>query len=161
MKFGKPHIHDAPENDATALNMYLYQLQREASARGESLPPLIRLQIGEPNFSTPEHIRAAARNSVESEILTYGPRAGWPWLLDLLADKIRRVNGYEVDPDNIAIAVGGTGAVQVALLATVGPGDEVLVSDPCWPLYHMQLALCGATAVSYPLDPRSEWLPDI
>jgi len=99
----------------------------------------VRLQIGEPSFSTPEHIRLAAMRSLESELLTYGPRTGWPWLLELIADKVRRVNGYEVDPDNIAIAVGGTGAVQTALTATVGPGDEVLLSDPCWALYFMQI----------------------
>ncbi len=57
--------------------------------------------------------------------------------------------------------MGGTGAIQSALLATVGVGDEVLIPDPHWPHYTMQLASCGASAVSYPLDAQNEWLPDI
>jgi aspartate aminotransferase len=57
--------------------------------------------------------------------------------------------------------MGGTGAIQVALDATVGPGDEVLMPNPGWPFYPMQIASSGATAVPYPLDPHSEWLPDI
>src|SRR6185312_12718343 len=132
-----------------------------ADARGEILPPAVRLQIGEPSFRTPEHIRLAAIRSVECEPMTYGPAKGWPWLRELLAEKIERVNGYSVRPEHIAIAMGGTGALQVALMATVGIGDEVLIADPCWPLYFMQLSTCGAVGVPYPLDPQSEWLPDI
>ena len=94
-------------------------------------------------------------------MLTYGPAAGWPWLHELLAAKIKRVDGYTVGPENTAIGVGGTGALLAALLATVGKGDEVLMPDPGWPHYRMQLASCGATAVPYALDPRNDWLPDI
>jgi aspartate aminotransferase/aminotransferase len=161
MKFGKDTIHNLAVNDITSLGAYAQQLEREALARGEVLPPAVRLQIGEPNFGTPEHIRQAALESIEREPMTYGPAAGWPWLRELLADKVQRVNGYSVKPSNTAIAVGGTGAVLAAMIATVGPGDEVLISDPCWPMYFMQLATCGATGVPYPLDPLGEWLPDI
>ena len=78
MKFGKQHIHDLPTNDVTNLGAFAQQLQREAEARGEMLPPAARLQIGEPNFRTPEHIRQAAIESIQSEPLTYGPATGWP-----------------------------------------------------------------------------------
>jgi aspartate aminotransferase/aminotransferase len=79
----------------------------------------------------------------------------------LLAEKIARVNGYTVRPDNIIVTLGGTGALLMALLATVSEGDEVLIPDPGWPLYGVQLAVCGAVPVRYPLDPQHEWLPDI
>lgn len=161
MKFGKDTIHNLAVNDITSLGAYAQQLEREALARGEILPPAVRLQIGEPNFRTPEHIRQAAMESIEREPMMYGPAAGWPWLRELLAEKVQRINGYTVKPTNTAIAVGGTGAVLAAMMATVGPGDEVLISDPCWPMYFMQLATCGATGVPYPLDPLGEWLPDI
>ncbi|GAC1447827.1 MAG: pyridoxal phosphate-dependent aminotransferase [Ktedonobacteraceae bacterium] len=161
MKFGKQHLHDLPIPDITTLGAYADQLQLEAKARGETLPPPVRLQIGEPDYRTPEHIRQAAIESIANEIQTYTPTAGWPWLRELLAEKIARVNNYEVKPINTAIAPGGTGALQAALLTTVGPGDEVLIPDPCWPLYIPQLAVTGATAVRYPLDPQSEWLPDV
>ena len=161
MRFGKQHIHDLPINDITTLGLYAQQLQREAEARGEVLPPAVRLQIGEPGFRTPEHIRRAAIETVESEPITYGPPIGWPWLRELIAAKIQRVDGYTVGPQNTAIALGGTGAIMTALMATVGVGDEVLMPDPHWPHYRIQLASCGAAAVPYPLDSQSEWLPDI
>src|SRR5712692_4826883 len=161
MKSGKQHIHDLPINDITTMAAFAQQLQREAEARGEVLPPAVRLHIGEPSFRTPEHIRRAAIRSIESEMLTYGPAAGWPWLRELLAAKIERVNGYAVNPQQTAVAIGGTGAVMAALTATIGPGDEVLISDPHWPQYSMQLACCGVTPVFYPLDPQNEWLPEI
>jgi len=161
MKSGKPHIHHLPINDVTTLGAFAYELQQEAEARGEVLPPAARLHIGEPSFRTPEHIRLAAIEALQGEPITYGPAAGWPWLRELIAEKIERINGYHVGPQQVAIAMGGTGAIQSALLATVGVGDEVLIPDPHWPHYTMQLASCGASAVSYPLDAQNEWLPDI
>jgi aspartate aminotransferase/aminotransferase len=161
MNLGKPSIHDLPVNDITSLGIVAQQIQQEAEARGESLPPPVRLHVGEPSFRTPEHIRQAAIESIQNEPLTYGPPAGWPWLRVLLAEKIARVNGYTVMPEHVAISMGGTGALQAALLATVGAGDEALVPDPHWPHYTIQLASCGATRVSYPLEPQTGWQPDI
>src|SRR5215469_2808383 len=105
MKFGKQLIHDLPINYVTELGIYAQHLESEARARGEVLPPAIRLQIGEPNFLTPEHIRSAAAEIIENEQLTYGPSAGWPWLRELLAQKISRVNGYGIKPEQTAIAI--------------------------------------------------------
>jgi aspartate aminotransferase len=161
MKTGKEPIYSLPMNDITNLGTLAQQMEREARERGESLPPAVRLQIGEPSFRTPEHIRRAAVQSIDDEIQTYGPPSGWPWLRELIAAKIQLVNGYTVTPENIAIAEGGTGAITSSLIATVGPGDEVLIPDPHWPQYSMQLACCGATEVRYPLDPLGDWLPDV
>lgn len=161
MKFGKQHIYDLPATNMTGLGVLAQQLQQEAEARGEIVPPAARLHIGEPSFRTPEHIRRAAIQSLDSELTTYGPPIGWPWLRELLIEKIARVNGYSVAPENIGITVGGTGALLCAFTATVGPGDEVLMPDPYWPLYKMQLACCGAEGVPYPLDPQNAWLPDV
>src|SRR6266849_778964 len=103
MKLGRQHIHNLPINDITNLTVYASQLQQEAEARGEALPPAIRLHIGEPSFRTPEHIRLAAIESIQREPMTYGPSMGWPWLCELLVEKIARVNSYHVEPDNVAI----------------------------------------------------------
>src|SRR5947209_15840867 len=161
MNFGKQRIYDLPINDIIYIGVLAQQLQYEARERGETLPPLARLQVGEPSFRTPEYIRQAAMEAIASEPMTYGPPAGWPWLRELLAEKIERVNGYKVGPQHVAIGMGGTGAILAALTATVGPGDEVLLPDPHWPQYSMQLACCGAIEVPYPLDPQNEWLPDV
>ncbi|HXR64862.1 MAG TPA: aminotransferase class I/II-fold pyridoxal phosphate-dependent enzyme [Ktedonobacteraceae bacterium] len=150
-----------PLNDITNLGSIAQQAQREAEAAGISLPPPLRLHIGEPGFRTPEHICQAAIEVLQTQPLTYGPPTGWPWLKTLLAEKVTRVNGYRVGPEHTAVAIGGTGAILSTLLATVGPGDEVLIPDPHWPQYTMQLATCGATGVHYPLDPANEWLPNV
>lgn len=161
MKTGKERIAALPLNDITNLGSIAQQAQLEAEARGVSLPPALRLHIGEPGFRTPEHICQAAIETLQNQPLTYGPPTGWPWLKELLVEKIARVNGYRVRPENTAVALGGTGAILSVLLATVGPGDEVLIPDPHWPQYTMQLATCGATGVPYPLNPANEWLPDV
>lgn len=161
MKTGKEHIYQLPPNDITNLGGIAQRAQEEAEARGILLPPPLRLHIGEPGFRTPEHICQAAIEALQGEPLTYGPPAGWPWLRALLAEKVARVNGYRVKPENTAVTIGGTGALLSTLLATVGTGDEVLIPDPHWPQYSMQLLTCGATGVPYALDPANEWLPDI
>ena len=161
IKFGKSPIHDLPVNDITGMGGLAAQLQLEAQAKGEVLPPPALLHVGEPSFRTPEHIRLAAMQSIECELLTYGPPPGWLWLRELLAAKIELVNGYTINPQQVAIAMGGTGALFAALTATVGLGDEVLIPDPYWPHYLMQLACTGATPVPYPLDPQQGWLPDV
>ena len=161
MKTGKHRISALPTNDITNLGSLAQQVQREAEAHGISLPPPLRLHIGEPGFRTPEHINQAAIETLRTETLTYGPPAGWPWLRELIAAKIARVDGYRIGAENTAVTVGGTGAILTALLATVGPGDEVLIPDPHWPQYKMQLAACGATSVTYPLNPANDWLPDV
>ncbi|WP_052891036.1 pyridoxal phosphate-dependent aminotransferase [Thermogemmatispora carboxidivorans] len=139
----------------------LAELRQVAEERERAGQALLRLEIGEPSFRTPPHITAAALASLQEEPQTYGPSCGWPWLRELLTEKIRRINGYEVSPANIGVTVGGTGAVQLALLATVGEGDEVLLPNPGWPHYYRQLAIAGARPVPYPLDPASGWLPDL
>ncbi|GCE26449.1 aspartate aminotransferase [Dictyobacter alpinus] len=161
MKYGKPELHELPVPDIVSLGAYADQLQLEAEARGEVLPPPIRLQIGEPDFRTPEHIRQAAIESITNEVQTYGPAGGWPWLRERLAEKVRQINGYQVDASNIAVSMGGTGGLLSTLLATLNPGDEVLIPDPCWPIYLPQLQIAGAIAVRYPLDPANDWLPDL
>src|SRR6266699_3048820 len=143
MKFGKQSIHDLPLNDITSLGVIAQQVQQEAEARGETLPPPVRLHIGEPSFRTPEHINQAAIQTLQSETLTYGPASGWPWLREQLAAKIERVNGYSVGPEHTAIAMGGTGAIQAALTATVGVGDEVLIPDP-----HCRSIACSSPVVT-------------
>jgi len=67
-KVGRQHIYSLPINDVTTLGQFVAQLQQEAEARGEVLPPVARLQIGEPSFQTPEHIRRAAIETIASEI---------------------------------------------------------------------------------------------
>lgn len=124
-------------------------------------PGCIRLELGEPDFRTPAHIRQAALESIEQKPITYGPSQGLLSLRQAIAAKIRRVNGYTTDPANISITAGGTGALLAALQTICGPGDEVLIPDPAWPMYVNMLTIIGARSVPYRLYPEAGWLPNL
>lgn len=161
MKRGTEATFTIPENGFGIVSAYARQLELEAQARGKRLPAPRPLQMGEPNFLTPKHIRQAAIEALEHDIIPYGPTSGWHWLRELLAEKIEHINGYHINAENVVVSMGGTNALQSIFHATVGHGDEVLIPDPCWPLYYNQLLTCGATAVPYTLDAANEWLPSI
>ncbi|QBD82894.1 pyridoxal phosphate-dependent aminotransferase [Ktedonosporobacter rubrisoli] len=161
VKCGTPNIYQMPSNDLRLMNMYAQHLQL-AQERGEKpLPTPIALSLGEPHFQTPEHISGAAIKAIQHEEITYGPAAGWPWLKELIAEKIKRVNSYDITVDNTAITMGGTGAIQTALNAILEEGDEVLIPDPGWPQYNAQITCSGGIPVRYSLSPQHGWLPDI
>ncbi|MBA2678335.1 MAG: pyridoxal phosphate-dependent aminotransferase [Ktedonobacteraceae bacterium] len=160
MKIGKKNIYALPPNDVRLLHMYAQQLQENGTARQWNRSGITNLLIGEPDFPTPEHIREAAIEAIKHNAIGYGPPAGWPWLRSLLAEKIKRVNDYAVNSEQVAVTMGGTGAVQATLMAVIGRGDEILVPDPGWPQYQLQIACCGARAIRYELSPSSGWLPD-
>lgn len=122
---------------------------------------VLHLEFGEPDFPTPEHIVAAAERSLAVERQGYGPGNGLPSLRALIADRVRRVNGFAPSPEQIVVTAGGTGALMTSLLALCLPGDEVLLPDPAWAGYDAMLATCRARAVRYPLLPQQGWLPDL
>jgi|SRR5579859_4494607 len=133
----------------------------QIAARASQQPGCIRLELGEPDFRTPEHIRRAALEAIERKSITYGPSAGLLTLRQALAAKVQRVNGFAASPEEISITAGGTGALMAALQVISGPGDEVLIPDPAWPMYTNMLASVGAQAVSYRLHPETGWLPHL
>jgi len=133
----------------------------QIAALASQQPGCIRLETGEPDFRTPEHIRRAALEAIDQRSITYGPPPGLPALRQALAAKVARVNGYTTSPDEISIAPGGTGALMGALQAICASGEEALIPDPAWPLYESMLACIGARAVHYRLHPEAGWLPDL
>ena len=124
-------------------------------------PECIRLELGEPDFRTPAHIRQAALEAIEYKPITYGPSQGLLSLRQAIAAKIQRINGYTTDPATISITAGGTGALLAALQTICGPGDEALIPDPAWPMYANMLTIIGAKPVPYRLYPEAGWLPDL
>ncbi len=133
----------------------------QVAAIASQQPGCIRLETGEPDFRTPEHIRRAVMDAIEERPVTYGPPAGLPSLRQALATKVQRINGYTASPDEISVALGGTGALMGAIQAICGPGDEMLIPDPAWPMYETMLACVGARPAPYRLHPANGWLPDL
>ncbi len=114
--------------------------------------PIIHLEIGEPDFDTPSHIKRAAASSLEAGMVHYTSNYGIPELRSAIAEKLRRDNQLEYDPGSeIIVTVGANEAVFLAVMAVVNPGDEVLVPDPSWLHYYHCITLAGGRPVSVPL----------
>lgn len=124
-------------------------------------PDCIRLEVGEPSFSTPEHVKAAAREAMAANFTRYTPNAGILDLREAIVDKVKRRNNFTVSSDEVVVTNGGVEAVFTTLAALVNPGDEVLISDPSWPNYLQMTVLLGVQAVYYPLRIEHDLIPTI
>jgi aspartate aminotransferase len=96
---------------------------------------VIGLGAGEPDFDTPEHIKQAATEAMAAGKTKYAPVAGIPELRRAICDKFKRDNGLVYTPDQISVACGGKQSIYNAMMATLNPGDEVIIPAPYWVSY--------------------------
>jgi aspartate aminotransferase len=122
-------------------------------------PEAVHLEVGEPDFPTPEYVVEAAYEAARTGHTRYAPNAGLPELREALADKVTRRNSYEARPDQVVVTQGGIQALYLVLLALLEPGDEVLLPDPAWPNFRMIAHLLGARVLPYPLVSEGDFLP--
>ena len=108
------------------------QRARELRAAGKDI---IELAQGEPDFNTPDHVIEAAYRAMRAGQTHYTPVDGTPELKAAIAAKFRRENGLEFKPENISAGAGGKQILYNALMATLDPGDEVLIPAPSWVAY--------------------------
>jgi aspartate aminotransferase len=133
---------------------------REISNLARDLSGSLRLEVGQPDFRTPDHISEAGKKAIDDGITYYTPTAGLTSLRSKIASKLKRVNGLDVTAGQVACAPGGCGAIAAALAAVTEPGDEVLLPDPCWPNFRIMLAWTHTDGVFYPCSPENGFLPD-
>ncbi len=124
-------------------------------------PNAIRLEVGEPSFTTPAHIIDAAAAAAREGHTGYGPNGGLESLRHLLSDKILRVNGFSAEPTNIVVTPGAMNALFSIYMALLEPGDEVLLPTPGFPNMDEMVRLLGGRPVFYELDPKSDFIPDV
>lgn len=132
---------------------------REIANRAMERPGTIRLEMGEPNFPTPEYIAQAAQAAIRAGKTRYTATSGLRVLRELLTEKLQRVNGITVPVEQVTVTAGGANAIFGALATLINNGDEVLIPSPAWPNYVMQVLACGGAVREYPLDPVT-FLPD-
>ncbi|MCD6308465.1 MAG: pyridoxal phosphate-dependent aminotransferase [Candidatus Latescibacteria bacterium] len=125
---------------------------RKIMTLSQDVEDCIHLEVGQPDFRTPEHILVAAAQAARDGFTRYTPGAGIPELREAIARKVTEKNGFPVKAGNIVVSPGAVTSVATTLLALAEPGDEVLVPDPGWPNYMMQMTCIGATGVRYSLD---------
>jgi aspartate/methionine/tyrosine aminotransferase len=112
---------------------------------------IVHLEIGEPDFETPPHVVAAAVDALERGLTHYCPSAGLPELREAAAAYLRRTRGLDVGAGDCLVGTGAKPFVFFTVLATCGPGDEVVVPDPGFPIYESAVRYAGATPVPVPL----------
>jgi len=117
---------------------------RELKAAGRDI---IALGAGEPDFDTPDNIKEAAIRAIRDGKTKYTAIDGMPELKAAVAAKFKRENGLDYKTDEITVGTGGKQVLFNALMATLNPGDEVIVPAPYWVSYPEIVALAGATPV--------------
>ena len=116
---------------------------------------VISLSIGEPDFSTPWHIRQEGIRTLEAGKTWYSPNAGLMKLREAIAAYVQRHSGVTYSPkDEILVTVGGSEAIDLGFRALLNPGDEVLIPEPCFVCYEPLSRMAGGVAV--PIVTRAE-----
>ncbi len=130
----------------------------EAAARARELEAtgrdVIHLEIGEPDFDTPENIRAAAKRALDEGWTHYGPTTGLPELREAIAADAGRRRGMTVDAANVVVTPGAKPIMFYALLALIDAGDEVIYPDPGFPIYESMTRYVAGSAK--PIELREE-----
>lgn len=115
---------------------------------------MVYLNIGEPDFDTPPHIREKAIEAIQNGKTHYTPDAGIGELREAIARKLREENGLNYSAEDITVVSGSQEGISVVSQALFEPGDEVIVSDPYYPSYTQNICLRGAKPVFVPLRPE-------
>lgn len=120
------------------------QKAAELKAAGRDV---IGLGAGEPDFPTPDNIKAAGIRAIENNDTKYTAPDGTPALKKAIAAKFKRENGLDYTPDQVHVASGGKQVIYNAMMATLNPGDEVIIPAPYWVSYPDIVLLAGGTPV--------------
>lgn len=126
-------------------------------ARGREI---VHLEIGEPDFDTPEHVVAAAQQALDKGHTHYVPAPGIPELRTAVADFLERTGRLTTTPDKVLVTPGAKPIMFFTIMALCEEGDEVLYPDPGFPMYASIAAFAGATPVPVPLREENGFVID-
>jgi aspartate aminotransferase len=124
-------------------------------------PNVVHLEVGEPGFNTPQHVLDAVRDAAASGQTKYAPTPGLPALREVLAGKVRRVNGLDVQPSQVLVTSGGANALFAVIGTVLGPGDSMLLPNPGWSNFTMMTKAFGAKPIYYDLQASNGYLPKV
>ena len=120
--------------------------QKSAELKAQGVD-IVNMSVGEPDFNTPDHIKAAAIKAVEDNWSRYSPVAGYPALREAIVAKLKNENGLDFKPSQISCSNGAKQSVCNTVMALVNPGDEVIIPAPYWVSYPEMVKLAGGTPV--------------
>ncbi|NIX76304.1 pyridoxal phosphate-dependent aminotransferase [Microvirga terricola] len=137
-------LSDALSRIKPSATIVITQKARDLKAQGRDV---ISLSVGEPDFDTPENVKEAAMAAIRRGETKYTPVPGIVPLREAIARKFKRENGLDYTPAQTIVSTGGKQVIYNALLATLNPGDEVVIPTPYWVSYPEMVGLCGGKAV--------------
>jgi aspartate aminotransferase len=137
-----------------SLTLAIDSKAKQMKAEGQDV---VGFGAGEPDFDTPQHIKAAAAKALASGFTKYTPAAGIPELRQAIADKHKRDNNLTYKPSQIIVSCGGKHSCYNVIIATCEEGDEVIIPAPYWLSYPEMVKLAGATPVIVQTTDRTEF----
>lgn len=129
----------------------------KAKAMKEEGIEVCNFSAGEPDFDTPEHIKAAAKLALDRGKTRYGPSAGEPKLREAIARKLKTENGLDYRAENVIVTNGGKHSLFNLMLALIEPGDEVIIPAPYWLSYPEMVKLVGGVPVIVHTDASTSY----
>jgi len=136
----------------------VYSRAKELERQGRSI---IHLELGEPDFHPAAPVVDALRSAVAAGRDRYCSTRGVPALREAIADYLKRTRSVDAKAEQVIVAPGCKMALSLAMMALIEPGDEVLYPDPSFPIYPSFVRGLGATAVSYGLEEKNKFQPDL
>ena len=130
--------------------------QRAQALKAEG-KDVLAISSGEPDFDTPRHIREAAIAAIERGETRYTDISGTLALRRAVAEKFRRDNDIIYAPEEIIVSTGGKQVIYDAMIATLNPGDEVIIPTPCWVSYPDIVGLADGVPVLLPCGPNQQF----
>ncbi len=142
----KKFIADRMNSIPPSGTINMFELALMFEKKGEKV---IHLEVGEPEFDTPSYIKKAALESLEKGFTHYTSSRGIYELRAAICEDLSE-RGCKYTPDEILVTPGAKHAILCAILATLNPGDEVLIPTPAWPTYHVIVKMAEAKPVNIP-----------
>ena len=124
--------------------LMMAKLSRELKSKGVDI---INLTLGEPDFTTPDHIKKAAKDAIDHNFSYYTPVVGYLDLREAVCRKLKRENNLDYTPEQIVVSTGAKQSIANAILSTINAGDEVLVPTPYWVSYSEMIKLAEGVPV--------------
>ena len=137
-------LSDRLQRLAPSATLAMSQKSSEMKAQGIDV---INLSVGEPDFNTPDHIKAAAKKAIDDNYSRYSPVPGYPDVRKAIVDKLKNENGLEYGMNEILVSNGAKQSVCNTVMALVNDGDEVIIPAPYWVSYPQMVKLAGGVPV--------------
>lgn len=137
-------LSDRLQRLAPSATLAMSQKSSEMKAQGIDV---INLSVGEPDFNTPDHIKAAAKKAIDDNYSRYSPVPGYPDLRKAIAAKLKNENGLDYGVNEILVSNGAKQSVCNTVMALVNDGDEVIIPAPYWVSYPQMVKLAGGVPV--------------